>query len=140
MKNKAKVYESSQIKTLLEKRDPLKTQQSKIKMGLSARLEDILIELGWGKKDLAGKMGKSPSMVTRWLSGTHNFTIDTITEIEFVTGKLLNTKKQSKIITVQGSLKMDAVINKEEIPVFTSPSIAEEKKVFYYKSTTNNQD
>ena len=30
-------------------------------------------------------MGKhSPSLVTKWLSGTHNFTVDTLIELEHV--------------------------------------------------------
>lgn len=56
---------------------------------LAARLRDILAELGWKKKDLAEKLGKNPSEVTKWLSGKHNFTTDTLAEIELATGKPL---------------------------------------------------
>lgn len=43
-------------------------------------------ERGWilSKIDLAKKFGKSPSEITKWLSGNHNFTVDTLIEIERV--------------------------------------------------------
>ncbi|MBK7408684.1 MAG: DUF4240 domain-containing protein [Saprospirales bacterium] len=58
-------------------------------MLIAARIEDILTELGWKKKDLAARLGKHPSEITKWLSGTHNFTTDTLAEIEQATGKTL---------------------------------------------------
>lgn len=62
---------------------------SQKRMLLASRLRDILAELSWKKKDLAKKLGKNPSEVTKWLSGKHNFTTDTLTEIELATGKSL---------------------------------------------------
>lgn len=56
---------------------------------IADRLQSILDELGWKKKDLAEKLGKNPSEVTKWLSGSHNFTMDTLAEIEQATGKSL---------------------------------------------------
>jgi transcriptional regulator with XRE-family HTH domain len=56
---------------------------------IAGRLQGILDELGWKKKDLAEKLGKNPSEVTKWLSGSHNFTMDTLAEIEQATGKSL---------------------------------------------------
>lgn len=37
---------------------------------------------GLGKKDLARLMHKTPSTVTRWLSGDHNFETETLFDIE----------------------------------------------------------
>lgn len=39
---------------------------------------------GITRRQLAERMGKSPSEVTRWLSGKHNFTVDTLCEISEV--------------------------------------------------------
>ena len=36
------------------------------------------------EKKFAEKVGKLPSEVTKWLSGTHNFTVDTLCEIATV--------------------------------------------------------
>ena len=73
----------------LHGRDPLQTALTRKRMLIAVRLEDILNELSWKKKDLAEKLGKNPSEVTKWLSGTHNFTTDTLSEIEQATGKSL---------------------------------------------------
>ena len=86
---KAELYSSPKIKEKLGKRDPTETARTRKRMLIAARLEDILLELGWKKKDLAASLGKNPSEVTKWLSGTHNFTTDTLAEIESATGKSL---------------------------------------------------
>lgn len=41
---------------------------------------------GVSKAELARKLGKSPSAVTSWLSGNHNFTSDLLAEISSVLG------------------------------------------------------
>lgn len=41
---------------------------------------------GMTKKDFAKLVGKTPSDVTRWVSGSHNFTIETLSLIEVKTG------------------------------------------------------
>ena len=85
----AEQHASSLILELLQNRDPIQTAQTRKRMLIAARLEEILNELGWKKKDLAEKLGKNPSEVTKWMSGTHNFTTDTLSEIEQITGKSL---------------------------------------------------
>ena len=39
---------------------------------------------GLTNQEFAFMMGKKPSEITRWLSGTHNFTTETLWEIERV--------------------------------------------------------
>lgn len=97
MNNKAKQYSSPKAQELLKKRDPLKTARTRKRMLIAARIEDILNELGWKKKELADKLGKNPSEVTKWLSGTHNFTTDTLSDIEYVTGKVIIPVLENKI-------------------------------------------
>ena len=70
-----------------ENRDPLESLQIKNKMLVSARIDDIRIELGLSKSGFAELVGQKPSVITKWLSGTHNFTQDTYTLIEHKTGK-----------------------------------------------------
>jgi transcriptional regulator with XRE-family HTH domain len=46
---------------------------------------------GMSQKQLAEKMGKKESEVSKWISGTHNFTIKTISKLEVILGHdLLN--------------------------------------------------
>ncbi|GAA4407010.1 hypothetical protein GCM10023187_27130 [Nibrella viscosa] len=55
-------------------------------MAIAARIADALEAKGWSKSEFAARMNQQPSIVTRWLSGTHNFTIDTLSAIEETLG------------------------------------------------------
>ena len=46
------------------------------------RIHAILTERGMRQKDLATLLGKKESEISKWMRGTHNFTIDTIAQIE----------------------------------------------------------
>lgn len=50
------------------------------------RIHNILEEKGLRQKDLANLLGKKESEISRWMQGTHNFTIDTILSIENALG------------------------------------------------------
>lgn len=50
------------------------------------RIQDILDEKGMQQKDLAIALGKTQAEVSRWMRGTHNFTIDTLLSIEHALG------------------------------------------------------
>ena len=63
----------------------------KIRMELSVaianRIYSILEQRGLSQKDFAQLMGKTETEVSRWLSGTHNLTISTISKITSVLGE-----------------------------------------------------
>ena len=46
------------------------------------RIHEILDEKGLKQKDLALLLGKSEAEISKWMRGTHNFTIDTLMGIE----------------------------------------------------------
>ena len=46
------------------------------------RIHEILIARGLRQKDLAILLGKSEAEISKWMRGTHNFTIDTVVSIE----------------------------------------------------------
>jgi transcriptional regulator with XRE-family HTH domain len=83
-KKKAKKYTSSVINQLLGEITPVEKLQTNTKMTLAARLDDLITARGWGKSEFAEKVNKNPSEITKWLSGTQNFTIDTLAEIGIV--------------------------------------------------------
>lgn len=51
------------------------------------RIHSILQERGLKQKDLASMLGKKESEISKWMRGTHNFTIDTVSAIENVLGE-----------------------------------------------------
>lgn len=63
------------------------------------RIHEILRTKNLDQKDLASLLGKQESEISKWMSGTHNFTLKTITRIEDVLGvsiiKVIN-KEQVK--------------------------------------------
>ncbi len=84
MKNK--IYTNPYRQNLTE-RDLIEREQVIAKMRVAARIDDIRQELNLSKSEFAELLGKHPSEITKWLSGTHNFTQDTYTLIEVLTKK-----------------------------------------------------
>lgn len=60
--------------------------RTKSRMMLAAKIQDAMAAKNIGKKELAERMGQQPSVITKWLSGKHNFTTDTLTDIQRVLG------------------------------------------------------
>lgn len=46
------------------------------------RIHEILETKGLKQKNLALRLGKSEAEISKWMRGTHNFTIDTLVSIE----------------------------------------------------------
>lgn len=51
---------------------------------IAEEISDALVEAGLSRKEFAALMHRQASEVTRWLSGTHNFTSDLLAEISAV--------------------------------------------------------
>jgi len=59
------------------------------------QISGFLNERGLTQKDLAKMLGKEESEISRWLSGTHNFTLKTIAKLEIaLKSPLVCCKKQ----------------------------------------------
>lgn len=75
----------------------LATVQNDVKMeldmsfALADKIDMILREKNISQKQLAKKMGKTEAEVSRWLGGTHNFTLRTIAKISDALGVKLLT-------------------------------------------------
>ncbi len=59
------------------------------------RIHEILVAQGKEQKDLAVLLGKSESEISKWMTGTHNFTIKTLSKIESILGeKIIESVKE----------------------------------------------
>jgi ribosome-binding protein aMBF1 (putative translation factor) len=119
---KARKYNSSKLQELLDEVTPLEMEQTKVKMQLAARIEDFTREKGWNKSQFAEKVGKNPSEITKWFSGTQNFTTDVLTEIASALGVELTAlfgKKQMQVI-YRKELVVKSVVTQPTI-VMTTP-------------------
>jgi transcriptional regulator with XRE-family HTH domain len=56
-------------------------------INIAKQINIILNKLNITQSDLAKRLGKSESEISKWLSGTHNFTLKTISKIEDVLGE-----------------------------------------------------
>ncbi|MCH5223007.1 MAG: helix-turn-helix transcriptional regulator [Muribaculaceae bacterium] len=54
---------------------------------IATRIDDILKRKGMTQKELAAKMGKRESEISKWLTGRHNFTTNTIAGISYALGE-----------------------------------------------------
>lgn len=50
------------------------------------RIHEILKSMNLSQKDFADLLGKKESEVSKWMTGTHNFTLKTIAKIEHILG------------------------------------------------------
>ncbi len=55
--------------------------QMEMSVAIANRIYEMLDARGMTQKDLARKLGKTETEVSRWLSGTHNMTLSTICKI-----------------------------------------------------------
>ena len=76
--------------SIIEARRTTVSPEIKRRVGMSFMIADrihtILEVKGMRQKDLADMLGKRESEVSKWMRGTHNFTIDTIASIETALG------------------------------------------------------
>ncbi len=86
-------YNSDILDELLDEISPSELKKTEKRMLLAKRIAEGMQAKNWRKTDLANAMKKQPSVITKWLSGTHNFNIDTLFDLEETLGiKLINTE------------------------------------------------
>lgn len=66
--------------------NPLIRQDVDLSFQIVDRIHEILQAKGLKQKDLALLLGKKEAEISKWMRGTHNFTIDTLVSIEQALG------------------------------------------------------
>ncbi len=97
-------YHSPLLDNLLANIDPATLAKAEARMLIACKIADALVEKKMSKKDFAQQLGKQPSTVTKWLSGKHDFTYDTLTKI----GGVLNIDFFEQKIPTQMAQKYTA--------------------------------
>jgi transcriptional regulator with XRE-family HTH domain len=124
---KAELYSSNLINELLESIDTEEANRIEKRMLLAAKIEDAMKAKGLNKSQFAELMGKNNSVITKWLSGTHNFTSDTLFDIGRILGvKLINIDTvencQSKNYKAEVTTSVDKTnIDNPQLPTSTHP-------------------
>lgn len=113
----AKRYSSPVVNKLLTEITPVEKLQITTKMSLAARLDDLISERGWGKSEFAEKVNKNPSEITKWLSGTQNFTIDILSEIALALNLTIAELFAPKQIQVISKTNIVVAVKQVEAPI-----------------------
>ncbi|HEX3933537.1 MAG TPA: helix-turn-helix transcriptional regulator [Puia sp.] len=79
-------YSSPLIKELSDAITPQEQEQTDYKMKLAAKIYKAMKALDMTQTQFAESMKKPISLISRWMSGTHNFTVDTLVDIQRVLG------------------------------------------------------
>lgn len=102
MKTNPKEYTSSILDDLFKESDESTLKKINAKMQLAATIDDAIKSKGWSKIKFAEIIKQKPSVITKWLSGTHNFTVDTLIDIGIILNiDLFNINRVSNNITAQ---------------------------------------
>jgi len=95
------------IKDILSQYNEIDERYIRISMDLASQISAYLKEKKWSQAKFAMELKKNESEVSKWLSGTHNFTVKTLALIESVLKKDLfvipldinkNSKPKEKIV------------------------------------------
>ena len=86
------------------------------RMMLAAKIEEAMKRRGYNQTQFARLMKKSTTVISEWLSGDRNFTIDTLLDIEDALGiRLLDTSLMTAINAgTEISLRISANAGKSE--------------------------
>lgn len=83
---------------LLANIDQRELARTRKRMMLAAKIEEAMKKRGFNQKQFARLMGKSEAVISEWLSGDRNFTIDTLTDIEEILDvQLLNVTVMTRV-------------------------------------------
>ena len=71
------------LKERLAQISDLQYQKVARRMRTAVQIDEAMKARNISRKELADMMGRRPSEITKWLSGDHNFTSDTLAELSY---------------------------------------------------------
>lgn len=97
-KNTPETYNSKILDSLIATISNEELERTENKMRLAIKIADAIEATGLKKSEFAKKINKNNSEISKWLSGTHNFTTDTLLLLQKELGiKLVNSELEEKI-------------------------------------------
>lgn len=90
------------------------------------KIHEILEKQGKTQRDLANLMGKKESEISKWMQGTHNFTLKSLAKIESVLGENLFEV-----------LKEDEVVVKKQVAVFHQNLMKQDQLIYKMREIVN---
>ncbi len=94
------------------------------------QIHEILRKQGRSQRDLSDLLGKKESEISKWMQGTHNFTIRSISKIEAVLDE--------KIITTPQKVKTKSVTKFVPVKVHSSVNTSKENSELWHGNSKPN--
>jgi len=105
-------YSSPLIQELSDTVTPQEQEQTDYKMKLAAKIYMAMKSIGMTQTQFAESMGKPISLISRWMSGTHNFTVDTLIDIQRVLSiSLLDVETKKSKAEINFKLNVSSTIS-----------------------------
>ena len=82
MNKKPRTYKSPILSELIQNISKEELEKTESKMRLALKIAEAIKAKGYNKGEFAKKINKNNSEISKWLSGTHNFTHDTLILLE----------------------------------------------------------
>lgn len=100
-------------------------------LAIANKIHEMLEERGLKAADLARMLKKTPSEISKWLTGTHTFTTKTITKIETILGEdIIHIEAQKEIVYFKIYVNQEDVLEEtsfENSEVFATEGGLEKK-------------
>lgn len=127
---KAETYKSPFIDALLKDISSEESEKIEKRMLLAASIDEAMKAKGWKQKVLAKSLKKSPSEISKWLSGTHNFTSDSLFDLERVLEvSIINLENvQEKVVR---TYQCKVTVQTQDVSHLSSALYAENIKPIY---------
>lgn len=121
----------SSLDKLLDEITPEEQERTDAKMLLAAKIADAMEAKGWNNKMLMEAMGKkNPSQITKWLSGTHNFTTETLIDL----GRVLDTNFLNLMKEETTNQRYSIIVPIKSI------GLAESKNIYHSKQNVRHEE
>ncbi|VBB48627.1 hypothetical protein TRIP_D450082 [uncultured Paludibacter sp.] len=131
-------YNNETLNRLLSEITPEEQAKTDAKMLLAVKIADAMKAKGWNNTQLMKETGKTnPSEITRWLSGTQNFTVETLVDLERVLGiKLLNLEEDRPEVQTIENIQLTLIVPIVKKQVSTTSLVSEPENTQTYFSQT----
>lgn len=118
--------------------------------GIAKYIANTIKNLGMTQKEISEKLGKNEAEISKWLSGTHNFTLRSISKIEAALPiKIINPailqdeeKKTSSNSLIEAGISIPTVISFEQLEYldyYFDKSSGCQSKEFSITKTSNKE-
>jgi transcriptional regulator with XRE-family HTH domain len=140
--NKPELYNSNIIDEMFGEISQEDFEKTTRKMKLAAKIADAIKSKGWKKSEFAKIVKQQPSVISKWLSGTHNFTTDTLIDLEHILNiKLLDVdQKAESVVYVRNIEVVQKIKNVMYLDFDITETVPNSRERFIYSGNLLHQE